>query len=1017
MSCVCVKNGRNCSECWPLRRGTCENANLGLPNVIPCCEEEETNPTEVEETIDERNEIPAERPEQPDIEIALPRYVEMPDGPIRWNGSLIGDGFQEELKQAYNEVIRWRRNLFMVPSGKVGETFVGEMARMFKMYGESTTLEPISLMAAMTMPALLLQKPHQRSKSKDHIKCLENRLQLWKDGNLSNLLSEGRCIQRRLQGSKRGKNEHDKLASTFSKLMRKGKVKAALRLLTNQEGMILNVNSPLNKEGGNDRTVLDELKTKHPPKGPVCKEALLEDCGNEFHPIIFDSIDGDTIQRAALNTNGAAGPSGIDADGWKRMCTSFKHESTNLCNSLAVVAKKLSTTYVDPKGLSEFTASRLIAIDKQPGVRPIAIGEVSRRIISKAIMMVIKKDVMEAAGSIQLCTGLTDGCVAAVHSMKIIFENDCTQAALLVDAQNAFNLLNRRVALWNIHQICPSIATILTNIYREDASLFVQDETILSQEGVMQGDPMAMAMFALGIAPLIKELQGIHQIWFADDAAAGGSLDELHHWWTKLIEIGPRYGYYPNPGKTWLLVKEEGHMEAQSLFAQSGVNITSSGQKHLGAALGNLEFTTKFIETKVKEWTREVEVLSEFGRRDPHSAYAAVTHGLISKWLYLMRTIPNINQSLKPLEEEIRHKLIPAIIGRSDITNEERSLLALPCRLGGMGLINPMEISDDQYHSSRDITAPLINLILEKKMEMTENVENEMRQAKANVKRRKRVKQEESSTNIKMSDRLKRHVEFAKEKGSSIWLTTLPVEKNGFALQRSEFKDAVSLRYGWLPDRLPLKCACSTPFSVEHALSCPKGAFPTHRHNELRDITASLLSEVCTDVSIEPELQPVDGMIARYASSNTANDARSDIRARGFWGSKYECAFFDVKVFNPNAPSYRKTSVSACYSNQERIKKRGYEQRINEIEHGSFTPLIFSTSGGMGKSATVFYKRLAAMISEKRRQPYAHTMRWLRCQLNFSLLRSSIICIRGSRARRFPNTPDSLLLATRESKI
>ena len=86
------------------------------------------------------------------------------------------------------------------------------------------------------------------------------------------------------------------------------------------------------------------------------------------------------------------------------------------------MAKKLSTTYVDPKDLSEFTASRLIAIDKQPGVHPIAIGEVSRRIIREAIMTVIKKDVMEAVGPTQLCVGLTDGCIAAVHSMKIIFE-------------------------------------------------------------------------------------------------------------------------------------------------------------------------------------------------------------------------------------------------------------------------------------------------------------------------------------------------------------------------------------------------------------------------------------------------------------------------------------------------------------------------------------------------------------------------------------------------------------------
>jgi hypothetical protein len=926
-----------------------------------------------------------------------------------------GERVGEDLKQAYNEVTRWKRNLFMVPSGKVGESFVGELASMYRSYGESCR-EEIALMAAMTMPALLLQKPHPKSKAKEHVRCLERRLTQWKNGHVLDLLSEGRCIQQRLQPNKRGSNDDDKFTKSFSKLMREGKVKAALRLLSKMEGTILDVNATIST-GDDNRTVLDELKAKHPSKGPLCVQAVVEDQGKEFHPVIFDCIDGEVIQRAALNTNGAAGPSGIDANGWKRMCTSFKHQSSNLCGSLALVAKRLSTTYVDPKGLSSFTASRLIAIDKQPGVRPIAIGEVSRRIISKAILSVVKRDVLEATGSTQLCAGLEAGCEAAVHAMKAVLDDDSTQAALLVDAQNAFNLLNRQLALVNMHHICPSIAALLTNIYREDASLFVQDETVLSCEGVMQGDPLAMAMFALGIAPLIKELEGIYQIWFADDAAAGGSLEEVYQWWNKIVEIGPRYGYYPNPGKTWLLVKENEFESAQNLFESSGVNITSSGRKHLGAAIGNQEFIEEFVRAKVAMWRDEVKMLAKFARRDPHAAYAAVTHGLTSKWQYLMRTVPNTSEYFAPLEDALRQDLIPVITGRSSITDDERKLLALPCRLGGMGLINPTEIAEEQYQSSCDITTPLVSLILEMKHEIPEDLGTEMKQSKGRLRGKKRRHQEECVANLQMDDSLRRHVEFAKEKGSSIWLTTLPLEKNGFALHRSAFKDAVSLRYGWLPDALPLRCACDASFSVEHALSCPRGAFPTARHNELRDITANLLAEVCLDVCIEPELQPVDGMVPRYATANIEDNARSDIRARGFWGSRQQCAFFDIKVFNPNAPSYKRTSAPSCYINHERMKKRGYEQRINEIEHGSFTPLIFSTSGGMGKSATIFYKRLASMLANKRNESYADTIRWMRCQLNFSLLRSSILCIRGSRARRFPNVPDSLLFATRESKI
>ena len=277
------------------------------------------------------------------------------------------------------------------------------------------------------------------------------------------------------------------------------------------------------------------------------------------HPVIFDSLDGASIRAAALHTNGSAGPSGLDALCWRRLCTSFQHASNDLCNSLALVARKICTTYVDPQGIAAFTANRLIALDKCPGVRPIGVGETVRRIISKAVLSVIKSDVLEAAGSLQLCAGHEAGCEAAIHSMCRIFHDTLTEAVLLVDAKNAFNSLNRKVALLNIHQLCPSLATILTNTYRENASLFIDGDTLFSQEGTTQGDPLAMAMYAVATVPLIEKLQNTNtkQVWYADDATAGGTLLHLKAWWTMLSSSGPSYGYFVNPGKTWLIVKPQ----------------------------------------------------------------------------------------------------------------------------------------------------------------------------------------------------------------------------------------------------------------------------------------------------------------------------------------------------------------------------------------------------------------------------------------------------------------------------
>ena len=200
----------------------------------------------------------------------------------------------------------------------------------------------------------------------------------------------------------------------------------------------------------------------------------------------------------------------------------------------------------------------------------------------------------------------------------------------------------------------------------------------------------------------------------------------------------------------------------------------------------------------------------------------------------------------------------------------------------------------------------------------------------------------------------------------------------------------------WQRTNLPSKCACGASFSVDHALCCNKGGFPTHRHNEIRDFTASVLTEVCHDVCTDPPLQELAGEPLPYATSNTEDGARLDICVQGFWGDRFRQAFFDIRVFYPNAPSYCNLQLSSVYRRHENEKKRNYEDRVREVEHGSFTPLVFNTSGGMGGLATTTYKRLASQTATKKDQPYSKVIAWLRCHLCFSLLRSSITAIRGA---------------------
>ena len=136
-------------------------------------------------------------------------------------------------------------------------------------------------------------------------------------------------------------------------------------------------------------------------------------------------------------------------------------------------------------------------------------------------------------------------------------------------------------------------------------------------------------------------------------------------------------------------------------------------------------------------------------------------------------------------------------------------------------------------------------------------------------------------------------------------------------------------------------------------MCCHKGGFPTLRHNEIRDLSAHLLREVCPNTGIEPGLQPLSNENFQLRTTNTDHDARVDIMEEGFW-TLAQVAFFDIRVFHPSAPSYRMKDLSSVYRLHEIAKKREYGARIREVERGAFTPLVLSTTGGWRGSSTCF---------------------------------------------------------------
>ena len=530
-----------------------------------------------------------------------------------------------------------------------------------------------------------------------------------------------------------------------------------------------------------------------------------------------------------------------------------------------------------------------------------------------------------------------------------------------------------------------------------------------------------MVMFALATVPLINRVRttSVKQVWFADDGASGGRVRALREWWDRLNECGPRFGYFPNASKTTLVVKAAVYDEAVKVFSDTSVQISIEGKRYLGGPLGTDDFAVFFFKSKVSSWVSEVERLAEFAVQQPHAAFTAFTHGLVGRWVFLTRISSITAEVLQPLECAIRHRLIPALTGQPPPNETTRRLLALPAKHGGLGLIDPTTLPAKQFKASRMISAPLVNNIVTQGGDAL-NARDLQRTVKSSVIKEKRLESQAEATLLTASLQpgLRRSVLVAQEKGASVWLTALPLSCHGFALHKGAFRDALALRYGWPLPHTPSKCVCGEAFSADHELICRRGGYPTLRHNEVRDLVASFLTEVCPNVSTEPQLQPLTGEQLNTAA-NTEEAARLDVKARGFWCNDGKDAFFDIRVFHPHASSYQNTELPRLYRQHERAKKSKYARRVLEIERGCFTPLVFTTSGGMAPEATTFFRRLAGLVSEKRGSSYSATMNWIRCCLSFSLLRSSLLCIRGSRStqRTFCNTACNVALIAAECRL
>ena len=195
--------------------------------------------------------------------------------------------------------------------------------------------------------------------------------------------------------------------------------------------------------------------------------------------------------------------------------------------------------------------------------------------------------------------------------------------------------------------------------------------------------------------------------------------------------------------------------------------------------MGSRSYLEEYVRNKVETWVQEILELSEFAMSQLQAAYAAFSFGVRHKWTYFLPTIPDIEDLLQPLEEAIRSVLIPTLLNRT-ISNQDRRILELPVRLGGLGIVNPSTKAKSNYQYSKRVTRPLTEHIIEQKHELPDEAETlkikkQVEKDKPGYKLQK-VEQQAKDVLQEASEEMRRAVKLSQEKGSSSWLLILPLK-------------------------------------------------------------------------------------------------------------------------------------------------------------------------------------------------------------------------------------------------
>jgi hypothetical protein len=442
---------------------------------------------------------------------------------------------------------------------------------------------------------------------------------------------------------------------------------------------------------------------------------------NEVPTILPMDCTSKDLEALALRMSGSAGPSSFNAVMMKNCLLWYGRASSELRQEMTDWVEWLSNESPPWAAYCALMCRRLVALDKQPGVHPVAIGEIWHRCIAKGNLAGSEDQAKGACGSIQLCAGLKAGIEGVLHAVRLRAETnglmlfhageidgdlwnlemeegedppwtakaeggqreecvDGPEGLTLVDARNGFNELSCYAMLWTARHCWPKGARFAFNCYRHYVRCLVrcpggEPSILLSREGVTQGCPQSGILYGLGLLPLAGFLRRdsdakqpsnsmVLQPWYPNNLAMMGASKRIARVFQLLMENGPSMGYFPEPAKLYHICPKEEEVEARAAFEEAGIEVNYCRGKHyVGGFVGSEAMLERWLDPMVKKWVTGIETLARIAVRFPQTAYAGLVSSLQAEWhQYICHVVHSAGQYLEPVELALCEKFIPALL-------------------------------------------------------------------------------------------------------------------------------------------------------------------------------------------------------------------------------------------------------------------------------------------------------------------------------------------------------------------